>query len=82
MALFFHCKVVPLIIFYRFIKYRIGCVFCINNETLAIDRKAHMFWEFPEVEKQVSKFIESISMSGEARQKILMTGDTKDAKSF
>jgi len=54
----------------------------INNETLAIDRKAHMLWEFTEVEKQISTFIESISMSGEARKKILMTGDTKDAKNF
>ena len=54
----------------------------INNETLAIDRKAHMFWEFPEVEKQIREFIESISTSGGARRKILMTGDTKDAKNF
>ena len=54
----------------------------INNETLAIDRKAHMFWEFPEVEKQICEFIESISTSGGVRRKILMTGDTKDAKNF
>ena len=54
----------------------------INNETLAIDRKAHMFWEFPEVEKQICEFIESISTSGGVRRKIMMTGDTKDAKNF
>ena len=41
-----------------------------------------MFWEFPEVEKQICEFIESISTSGGVRRKILMTGDTKDAKNF
>ena len=54
----------------------------INHETLAIDRKAHMFWEFPEHENQINEFMNSISASGEARKKILMTGDTKDAKNF
>jgi len=54
----------------------------INHETMAIDRKAHMFWEFPEHEPQINKFMESISTSGSARKKILMTGDTKDAKNF
>ena len=54
----------------------------INHETMAIDRKAHMFWEFPEHEPQINKFMESISTSGGARKKILMTGDTKDAKNF
>ena len=49
---------------------------------MAIDRKTHMFWEFPEHEPQINKFMESISTSGGARKKILMTGDTKDAKNF
>ena len=41
-----------------------------------------MFWEFPEHEKQINEFMESISTSGGARRKIVMTGDTKDAKNF
>jgi len=41
-----------------------------------------MFWKFPEVEKQICEFIESISTSGGVRRKILMTGDTKDAKNI
>ena len=49
---------------------------------MAIDRKAHMFWEFPEHEPQINKFMESISTSGGARKKILMTGDTKRCKEF
>ena len=52
----------------------------INNETKVLDRKALMFWEFPELDKQICDFVESISMSGEARKKISMTGDTKDAR--
>ena len=58
------------------------CIEAINNETKILDRKAHMFWEFPELDKQICDFVESISMSGEARKIISMTGDTKDARNF
>ena len=58
------------------------CIEAINNETKVLDRKAHMFWEFPELDKQICDFVESISMSGEARKKISMTGDTKDARNL
>jgi len=29
----------------------------INNETKALDRKAHMFWEFSDVEQQICDFM-------------------------
>ena len=54
----------------------------INNETKVLDRKAHMFWEFPDVDQQICDFVDAICMSGDARKKISMTGDTKDAKNF
>jgi hypothetical protein len=38
----------------------------INNETRAIDRKAHMFWEIPLIDSEICKFMESISTSGNA----------------
>ena len=41
----------------------------INNETIAFDRK-------------VCEFLDSISASGEAKRKIFITGDTKDAETF
>ena len=53
----------------------------INNETRAIDRKAHMFWEIPLIDSKICKFMESISTSGNAKRK-LIPADTKDAKAF
>ena len=41
-----------------------------------------MFWEFSDVDQQICDFVESISISGEARKQISMTEDTKDAKNF
>ena len=58
------------------------CIEAINNETKNLDRKAHIFWEFPELDKQICNFVESISMNREARKKIFMTGDKKDARNF
>ena len=52
----------------------------INKETKAIDRKAHMFWEIPAIDSKISNFMDSISNSEEARRKLMMTADTKDAK--
>ena len=54
----------------------------INKETKAIDRKAHMFWEIPLIDSKIASFMESISTSGDARRKLMMTADTKDAKAF
>ena len=54
----------------------------INNETKALDRKAHLFWKFPDIVKRICEFVDYISISGNARRKIFMTGDTKDSKTF
>ena len=54
----------------------------INKETKAIDRKAHMFWEIPAIDSKISNFMDSISNSEEARRKLMMTADTKDAKTL
>ena len=54
----------------------------INKETQAIDRKAHLFWEIPAIDAKISTFMESISSSGDAKRKLMMTADTKDAKAF
>ena len=54
----------------------------INNETRAIDRKAHMFWEIPLIDSEICKFMESISTSGNAKRKLMMPADTKVAKAF
>ena len=54
----------------------------INKETKAIDRKAHLFWEFPTLVSKINTFMDSISKSEEARRKLVMTANTKDAKTF
>ena len=54
----------------------------INDETKALDRKAHLFWEIPATYAKVCNFMDSISISGDAKRKLVMTGDTKDAKTF
>ena len=54
----------------------------INKETKALDRKAHLFWEIPAIDAKVCDFMESISISGDAKRKLIMTGDTKDARTF
>ena len=54
----------------------------INKETKAIDRQAHMFWEIPAIDSKISNFMDSISNSEEARRKLMMTADTKDAKTL
>ena len=41
-----------------------------------------MFWEFKEHEEEINRFMKSITFSGEAKKRIVMTDDTKDAKSF
>ena len=54
----------------------------INKETKAIDRKAHLFWEIPVIDSKISTFMDSISSSRDASRKLMMTADTKDAKTF
>ena len=58
------------------------CIEAINKETKAIDRNAHLFWEFPAIDSKINNFMDSISNSEEARRKLMMTADTKDAKTF
>ena len=41
----------------------------INNETKALDRKAHLFWEIPAIDAKVCNFMDSISISGDAKRK-------------
>ena len=54
----------------------------INMETKALDSKAHLFFEIPAIDSKICTFMDSISSSGDARRKLVMTGDTKDAKTF
>ena len=41
----------------------------INNETKALDRKAHLFWEIPAIDKRVCEFMDSILISGMQEEK-------------
>ena len=41
-----------------------------------------MFWEFSTLVSKINIFMDSISKSEEARRKLLMTADTKNAKTF
>ena len=56
----------------------------INMETIALDRKAHLFWEIPTIDASVCSFMDTISDSGEVRRKLAMIAETnlKDAKTF
>ena len=39
----------------------------INNETISVDRRAHVFWENPIMEDKINELIESITESDDAR---------------
>ena len=52
----------------------------INMETKLLYRKAHLFWEIHAIDAKVCEFMDSLSNSGDAKQKLAMTGDIKDAK--
>ena len=54
----------------------------INNETLCIDRKAHLFWEIPDIDAKIKELMSILSHSGKAASKLVMTGDSKDGKYF
>ena len=52
----------------------------INNETLCIDRKAHLFWEIPNIDAKIKELMSILYHSGKALSKLVMTGDSKDGK--
>ena len=47
----------------------------INDETLCIDRKAHLFWEIATIDAKVKELMSILSHSGQASTKLIMTGD-------
>ena len=54
----------------------------INNETQSIARKTHLFWEHPLLDQKIDKLLEALSNSGEAKYKLNMPADFKDAKGY
>ena len=54
----------------------------INNETKCIDRKAHLFWEIPVIDAKINDLMNTLSNSGKAAAKLVMTGDSKDSRKF
>ena len=54
----------------------------INNETLCIDRKAHLFWKIPNIDAKIKELMSILSPSRKAASKLVMTGDSKDGKVF
>ena len=54
----------------------------VNNETKCIDRKAHLFWEIPVIDAKINDLMNTLSNSGKAAAKLVMTGDSKPANSF
>ena len=49
----------------------------INNETLCIDRKAHLFWEIETINAKVKELMSVLSHSGKAASRLVMAGDSK-----
>ena len=54
----------------------------INNETLCINRKAHLFWEINPIDAKVKELMSTLSHSGKAATRLVMTGDSIDRKHF
>ena len=52
----------------------------INNETLCIDRKAHLFWEIEPINAKVKELMSVLSHTGKAASRLVMAGDSKDGK--
>ena len=48
----------------------------------SIDRKAHLFWEIPVIDAKINDLMSTISKSGKAAARLIMTGDSKDARHF
>ena len=53
-----------------------------NNEIKCIDRKAHMFWENPVIDAKINDLMETLTKSGKAEAKLVMSGDSKDSRRF
>ena len=41
-----------------------------------------MFWEIPTIDAKVNELVDILLFSGDATSKLIMTGDTKDARTF
>ena len=54
----------------------------INNETKCIDRKAHLFWENPVIDAKMNYLMNTLSNSGKAVARLVMTGESKDSRRF
>ena len=54
----------------------------INNKTKCIHRKAHVFWEIPVINAKINDLIDTLLNSGKAASRLIMTGDSKDARHF
>ena len=54
----------------------------INNETKCIDRKAHLFWEIPVIDAKITDLMNTLSNSGKAAARLVMTRDSKDSRKF
>ena len=54
----------------------------VNNETRCIDRKAHLFWEIPVNDAKINELMSTLSNSCKAASRLIMTGDSKDARHF
>ena len=51
-------------------------------ETRLLDREAHLFWEIQVIDAKVNELMDFLLHSGDAKKKLIMTGDTKDARTF
>ena len=49
----------------------------INNESKCIDRKAHLFWENPVIDAKINDLMSTLSKSGKAAARLVMTVDCK-----
>ena len=51
-------------------------------ETINIARRARMFWETPKLDQNMNEFVDTLADSGDAKYKICMPSEIKDAKTF
>ena len=54
----------------------------INNETKCIGRKAHLCRENPVIDAKINELMSTLSNSGKAAARLVMTGDSKYARRF
>ena len=53
-----------------------------NNEIKYINRKAHLFWENPTIDAKINELMHTLSFSGKAQARLVMSGDSKDSRCF